>query len=175
MSRTKKIIIGIVAVVLVLIFGAMAAISMLVDPNAYKDRIETAAEEALGRNVSIEGDLSLSVFPRLVIETGVIRIENPADFGGGEFASLKQAELNLELMPLLGGQLSINKVSCADLTVLLVKNADGRSNWDFSKGDLDAVTEDNAAEDAPAQSSSEGSGALDIEISSLDLSNADIT
>ena len=49
MSRTKKIVLGVVAAFVVLVIVALAAVSLLLNPNAYKDRIATAAESAIGR------------------------------------------------------------------------------------------------------------------------------
>ena len=182
MSRTKKIIIGAIAAVVVLIIAALAAVSLLLNPNDYKDRIAAAAENALGRKVQIEGDLSLSVFPWVVIETGAIRVENPAEFGGGDFVSLKQAALSVKLMPLLTGSVRIDKVTATDMVVLLVKDKNGRGNWEFKPAPTEGATGDGAqtagqgaAPDAGQASSSSAGQGMDIAISSLELVNADIT
>lgn len=182
MSRTKKIVLGVIAAVVVLVIAALAAVSLLLNPNAYKDRIAAAAENALGRKVQIEGDLSLSVFPWVVIETGAIRVENPAEFGGGDFVSLKQAALSVKLMPLLTGSVRVDKVTATDMVVLLVKDKNGRGNWEFKPAPADAgaqgAGQDTAQDtgEAPAASSGDSAGqGLDIAISSLELVNADIT
>ena len=171
MSRTKKIILGVIATLVVLVVAALAAVSLLVNPNDYKDRIAAAAESAISRKVHIEGDLSLSVFPSLVIETGAIRVENPQEFGGGDFVSLKQAALHLELMPLISGKVRVDKVTATDMTVLLVKDKNGRGNWEF--GQEKQVAE--APAQPPTATDSAPSKGMDIAISSLELINADIT
>lgn len=177
MSRTKKIVLGVIAAVVVLVIVALAAVSLLLNPNAYKDRIASAAESAIGRKVHIEGDLSLSVFPSVVIGTGAIRVENPAEFGGGDFVSLKQADLRLELMPLISGKVRIDKVTATDMTVLLVKDKTGRANWEFKSEAPPAETppaETPVEAPSPAAGNSSPQG-MDIAISSLELINADIT
>ena len=46
MSRTKKIVLGVVAAVVVLVIAALVAVSLLLNPNAYKDRIAAAMVDA---------------------------------------------------------------------------------------------------------------------------------
>jgi len=45
-------------------------ILLLVDPNDYRDDITVAVQNATGRELSIEGDLSLSLFSWLGAESG---------------------------------------------------------------------------------------------------------
>ncbi len=195
-SRAKKIILGVIAAFVALIVIVMAAVSIFINPNDYKDRIASMAEDALGRKVHIEGDLSLSVFPWIAIKTGAIRVENPPEFGGGDFVSLKEADLSLEILPLLTGNVNIGKVTVRDMVVLLVKDKN-RSNWEFApkasesapavsgraesseQAQADTSGTAQAAENpepgkAPEAAESSSSG-FAVTASSLVLENADIT
>ena len=65
MGKFLKIVIGLV-VILVLVAGAgIAAIMLLVDPNDYREEIAQKVRENTGRELTLGGDLGLSVFPWL--------------------------------------------------------------------------------------------------------------
>ncbi len=194
-SRAKKIILGGIAALVALVVIVLVAVSVFIDPNDYKDRIAAEAESALGLKVHIEGDLSLSLFPWIAIKTGAIRVENPPEFGGGDFVSLKEADLSLEILPLLTGNVSINKVTVKDMVVLLVKDKN-RGNWEFAPkaaasapgGSGQAATPEQAQTDASGTAqaaenpdsgktpdAAESSSGFAVTASSLVLENADIT
>ncbi|MFT4592138.1 MAG: AsmA protein, partial [Gammaproteobacteria bacterium] len=75
--RTLIWLLGIVALLLV---AAGVAITFYFDPNDYKADIEAVIESNTGREVTIEGDLSLSVFPCCAIELGRVELSNPDGF-----------------------------------------------------------------------------------------------
>ena len=56
--------------VIVLLVLASIAVVAFVDPNDYKDDIAKAVRDRTGRELKLDGNLSLSVFPWLAIETG---------------------------------------------------------------------------------------------------------
>jgi AsmA protein len=66
--KTAKILGGIVGGVVALIVIALLAVWLLVNPNAYKGRIEAAAKQATGRDLVLHGDLKLSVFPWVALD-----------------------------------------------------------------------------------------------------------
>lgn len=51
---------------LLLIIAVVILIPMFVDPNDHKDRIVAEVKKATGRDLSIGGDIELSVFPDLL-------------------------------------------------------------------------------------------------------------
>ena len=82
MGSLLKWVFGLILLVVLLVVAAAVVLPMVVAPNDYKPQIEQAAKEKLGRDLTIEQDLSLSVFPWLGIETGGVRVGNAP--GGGE-------------------------------------------------------------------------------------------
>ena len=95
MSRVLKILgILIVTVVAVAVFAAI--VFMLVfDPNDYKDKIAAGVKEATGRELVIEGDLRLSLFPWLAVEMGKTELGNAPGFDDAPFASFESARLSV--------------------------------------------------------------------------------
>jgi hypothetical protein len=70
MKRLFKILGLVVGVVVVLLIVAGVAVSLLFDPNDYKDEITAAVQDATGRQLTLDGDLELAVFPTIRIAVG---------------------------------------------------------------------------------------------------------
>src|SRR5210317_2408861 len=101
MSRAFKIL-GILAITAVVVTVFAATVFVLVfDPNDYRDKISEGVREATGRELVIEGDLELSLFPWLAIELGRTQLGNAPGFDETPFASFDSARLSVRVMPLL--------------------------------------------------------------------------
>ena len=111
MASLLKWLIGLIIVVVLLIVAAVVVLPMVVDPNDYKPQILATAKEKLGRDLAIEKDLKLSVFPWLGIETGGVRVGNAAGFEAASFAEIDQLGVKVKLMPLLSRQVEVDKDS----------------------------------------------------------------
>jgi Uncharacterized protein involved in outer membrane biogenesis len=59
MGKLIKILVGLVLMIVV----AAIALPMVIDPNDYREEIQAAVKDKTGRDLAINGDLSLSVFP----------------------------------------------------------------------------------------------------------------
>lgn len=120
-----KIFGKILLVVLGLLFGAVVALAvflpMYFDPNDYKTQIAEKLKEKTGRDFSIPGDISLSVFPWLGLETGEVSMSNAPGFGSEPFASVKAAEISVALLPLLRKEIQIGSVMLDGLVLRLQK------------------------------------------------------
>jgi AsmA protein len=67
MARLVKILLLLVAGVVGLGIVASVALLIFFDPNDFRQEISDGVKEATGRDLVIEGDLSLSIFPWLAI------------------------------------------------------------------------------------------------------------
>jgi AsmA protein len=149
-------IIGItVGSLIVLLILFLIAVSLLVNPNAYKGRIERAVKSSTGRDLMLSGDLKLSVFPAIALRTGPASLGNPPGFPSTPFVTLRSASLRVALLPLLHGQLQIGRVEVDGLDARLLRNAKGEGNWSFSSGTSGA-----GANAKPAASSSSSSSSV---------------
>ncbi|HSD68686.1 MAG TPA: AsmA family protein [Woeseiaceae bacterium] len=156
MARLVKIaLIGVAALVGLAVIAAVA-LYVFFDPNDFRDEISSAVKESTGRDLLIEGDLSLSVFPWIAVEIGKTSLGNAEGFGDKPFLSFEQARLSVRLMPLLLRQdIAVGTASLNGLTVNLAVAKNGRNNWDdLSGGETDAT--EGAAGDAA------GTGTLDV-------------
>lgn len=162
----KKVLIGL-GVVLALLLGAVLIGPGFINWNDYKDEILLAAKEATGRDVAIDGDLSLSLLPAPAFTAEGIRVANIDGGSEPEMARLAAFELRLAFAPLLSGRIQIERIRLVEPRVLLEVTADGRTNWTFET----ASTTAGGSEEATAPSSEAG---LDLSLEAIELQDASI-
>ena len=119
---------------LILILIALAGFALTFNPNDYKDDIIILFKENTGRQLSIPGNISLSLFPWIGLELGKIEINNAKDFGKQPFAKMNHLQVRAKFWPLFQQRLEADTVVIDGLTLNLAKNKQGKSNWDdFTK------------------------------------------
>ena len=91
----------VVAALVALPVLALALAWLLLDPNEHKDRVQAAFHDATGRELQLEGPLSVSIFPWLAVESRRAAVSNREGFGEQPFASFERARLGVRLWPLL--------------------------------------------------------------------------
>ncbi|GFO72182.1 AsmA protein [Bathymodiolus japonicus methanotrophic gill symbiont] len=142
-----KILKGILIFVFALVFLIVSAaiiIPLVADLNDYKTEMEVAVHEQTGRNLKIEGELDLSVFPWLGVSTGKIILSNAAGFAGQPFVIIGEADIKVKLLPLFSKHIEVSTVVLKGLELHLEKNQQGMANWE----DLGAQ---NTGDEQPAE------------------------
>ncbi|MDK2955921.1 MAG: AsmA protein [Desulfovibrionales bacterium] len=139
----------------VLLAAAMALILALVNPNDYRDEIAQVVHDKTGRTLTFDGDLSLSVFPWIGLETGKLSLSNAAGFGDAPFAAIDRAKIKVRLLPLLSKKVDVGMLELDGLLLNLARNKQGKTNWD----DLtSAGAAKKAAPEEPEATDARGSG-----------------
>jgi len=170
MAKLVKLVLILIAAVVGVGVIAAVALVLFFDPNDYKTSIASAARDATGRELTIEGDLSLSLFPWLALEAGRTSLGNAEGFGDEPMVSFDSARLSVRLMPLLVSQeVRVGTAALEGFVANLAVAADGRTNW----ADLAEAT-DAAAADVEPDASPEGGGDLSLDIANVELRNARI-
>ncbi|MDR0736351.1 MAG: AsmA family protein [Zoogloeaceae bacterium] len=108
------------------------------------------------RELRMDGPLRLKLLPRLSVEMSEVRLLDAA--GEADFLTLGRLDGALELLPLIGGKILINRIEIRDWTLHLERDADGRYNFDD-------LLSDSETDDAP----------LDVEAEKLVLLNGRVT
>ncbi|MDJ0741433.1 MAG: AsmA family protein [Gammaproteobacteria bacterium] len=170
MASLIKWLLGLVLVVVLLAVAAVVILPMVIDPNDYKPQIVAKAKETLGRDLVIERDLSLSVFPWLGIETGGVRIGNAPGFEADAFAEIEQLGLKVKLVPLLSRRVEVDTLVLTGLRVNLEKDASGKTNWD----DL-AAADDSAASKADSAPADDGGAPVSLSVQGIQIEDANIS
>jgi AsmA protein len=171
MGKTLKVLGWLIGMILLLTIAAAILIPMFVNPNDHKARIVTEVKKATGRDLSIEGDIGLSVFPRLALELNGVTLSNAKDFKNGDFAAVKHAKVGVNLVPLLFEQLlEVDTIRIEGLKLNLAKNKDGVTNWDDMLGEPKG---DDATEEVEALQQDE-MGLLAFTIGGLSIKEASL-
>lgn len=130
---------------------ALLAVWLLVDPNDYKDRISAAVKESTGRELSMPGELQLSVYPWLGLKFGPASIGNPSGFDDEPFATLRHVEMRVKLLPLLRKELQVGRIEIDGLDLSLKQNGAGKGNWQDWGGRADVTrAESSGGGEAPS-------------------------
>jgi len=168
MKSTLKwgaIIVGCLAVIII---AALLIIPMFVDVQKYKPILESKVVEATGRSFSVGDDLKLSLFPWAGISFSDLQLGNPTGFAEKEFVKIKSFEVRVKLLPLISKEIQIKRFVVDEPQIVLVKNKNGRGNWEQPKQQQKGTaTKTPAAADSPA-----GIGGLPI--SALTVGNFSI-
>jgi len=135
----KKLLIG-TGLVLVLGVGGLVALPSLIPSSVYKERIEAQLEKELARDVTVSGDIKLSVFPVIKANAGRVVIDNPDGFASEHFAAMDGMSARIKLLPLLSKRVEISSFTLKNPQINLEKNASGVVNWAF--GETDNTTEE---------------------------------
>ena len=142
--KAIKILLWVVMLLVVLAVGLVVVLTKLVDPNDYKPQIESLVEKQTGRTLSLEGDLSLTFFPWVGVETGKLSLSNAEGFGDRPMIAVGNARMKAKLLPLLKEQIEVDTIVLEKPDVSLMRRKDGTTNWD----DLVAASGNKAAESA---------------------------
>ncbi|MFL6662021.1 MAG: AsmA family protein [Rhizobacter sp.] len=149
---------------LVLVVGGLATWLVLsFDPNRVKSMAVDWMKTQRHRTLVIDGPIQLSVFPRLAVKLSKLSLSeaNRADV----FASLEEAGLAVDVLPLLHGELVVGRVSAKGVRVSFLRDAQGRSNID------DLIRPEPASGHGDGKSKSGGSQAVRFDISGVDIAD----
>ena len=130
MGKPVKIVLSIIAALMFLVVIALFTLPFFIDPNNFKPEIAAAVKDKTGRDLTLTGDLKLSIFPWLGISTGQMALGNATGFQDQAFASLEASDIKIKLLPLLIKKIEVSRLVLKGLTLNLAKNSAGVSNWD---------------------------------------------
>ena len=170
MGKLLKIIFAIIGSLLGLLIVAIIVIPLLVDPNDFRDEITQVVTEKTGRSMKIEGDLSLSVFPWLGINTGAVELGNAPGFGDQAFAKIEATQIRVRLLPLLSKKLEMDTLVLSGLELNLQRNKQGRDNWSDLAGDKSANGKEKP--DAAPQLAALAIGGIELDNASIQFQDA---
>ena len=127
----RKVLIGLF--ILVFVLAAVVFIGpSLVDWNDYKGQIAEAVERQTGRELSIDGDISLSLLPAPALSVKGVRFANIEGAENPDMASLRSLDVLVAFAPLLEGRIQVQSLELVEPTIRLEVLPDGRTNWSFT-------------------------------------------
>ena len=162
MKKTIFILAG----VLVLALGAAVAAPQFIDWDKHKPKIQSAISEFTGYEVRFGGKVDLAVlpFPHVVVEKLSVKVPGAEN----DVVALNRAEINVALVPLFGGEVSVSSVSLIDPVIYLEIAKDGRKLWMTDK--LNAATAAKNAAGSP-ESAAERSAMGKLALNRVEVKN----
>lgn len=126
--KALKIAALILAALLLLLVAVVAVLAARFDTTGLKQGAIKQLREQKQRNLRLDGDLSLTFFPRLGLRVDEVSLSE----AGSEQESLRvaSAHVAVRLLPLLSRQVVIERIELRGLQAILVRRQDGGFNID---------------------------------------------
>jgi AsmA protein len=137
-GNSFKIILSSIAIILFLLIATICILPFVIDPNDFKPEIAAAVKDKTGRDLTLDGDIKLSLFPWIGISTGKIALSNASGFQDKPFATIEESHVKMLLLPLLSKKVEASRIVFKGLVLNLAKDAQGNSNWADLGGTDDA-------------------------------------
>lgn len=115
-------------IVLLLLGGLIAVAVNVFDPNQFKGQIVRWVHERTQRELALEGELKVSWFPKLAIESGKASLSQRRS--AREFAAVDSARVTIAWLPLLRRQVLIDRAEVTGLRAHITRFKDGSTNVD---------------------------------------------
>jgi uncharacterized protein involved in outer membrane biogenesis len=130
-SARKRLLIGVGGVVGLVIVAALVAPS-LIDVNSYKPMILGEVKKATGRDLVIEGPISLSVLPTPKVSMSGVKFANVPGAKNPQMVEIKSVSVRPSVLALLAGNIEVSEVTLVAAKIVLEVNAEGKPNWEFA-------------------------------------------
>ncbi|MEM6758613.1 MAG: AsmA family protein [Pseudomonadota bacterium] len=127
-----KWIVRLIGFVLILLLAAVVSVFFLP-----ADRIARLAADQLrtvtGRDVTIAGDVSMTLWPVLGVSLGELEVGNAEWSEQGPMLTAQNAAIGVDLLAYLQkGEIRITNIEATSPTIRLESKADGRASWVFT-------------------------------------------
>lgn len=171
MNKVVKWISIVVAILVLFFILAFICLITFVSPNHFKSVIAQKINDATGRQLIIEGDLSWTLFPRLGVKTDHMTLSNPTGFKQPVFAEVEEATVGVKLIPLFRKKIESSGIRLVGMKLHLIKNTEGVENWNFNIPSSKQVSQ--TAEEMTSHTSS--SSAFAVAGTNITIINSEVT
>jgi len=135
-----KKLLSAIAVLVVALVGAVLIVPGLIDWNEYKTEIASRARAMTGRDVTLKGDIRLTLLPAPALRVADVALASLPGAKDSQLIRLKTLEVRVALAPLLSGRVEVESVRLVEPVVALEILADGKRTWDFASAAPPAPT-----------------------------------
>ncbi len=120
-----------IATTAILVGAAVAVIAIIqyTDFNQYRSLIAEQAKAATGRDLVIAGDLGFALLPSPRLKVEDLTFANVPGGSRPEMIKLRSLEAEVELLPLIVGDIRVRRLILIGPDVLLETDTQGRGNW----------------------------------------------
>ncbi|MEX0692892.1 MAG: AsmA family protein [Rhodospirillales bacterium] len=137
MSKWIKIAGGLVVVLVAVVVAGVAILGSM-DFNQYKGLVAEQAKKATGRDLQIAGDMKLEISLNPAIAVNGVTFAN-ANWGSKPaMVTVEKFAAEVSLIPLLTGQIVINRLLVEGVDLLAETDKNGVGNWEFGAAEKSA-------------------------------------
>jgi AsmA protein len=124
----RKLLYTLLGVVVLLV------VAVLVGPGLidWKPRLAAAVRSSTGRELRIDGSLSVSLVPKVKVSASGIHLSNAPGMAESDMLSVGGLTLEAELLPLLGKRIVVDTLVVTNPSVNLEVDKTGKANWAMS-------------------------------------------
>ncbi len=126
----RKRIVGVAAAV-ALVVAAAFVIPLAIPTEVYKARLVALVKQATGRELSINGPVSFSLWPAPTIEAREVSLGNGPRNSTLPIAELRALQARLRLWPLFSGRVVVDRLVLIQPRIMLEIDRSGHPNWAF--------------------------------------------
>ncbi len=123
----KQILIT-VAVLIVMVVCGLTAFVLSFDPNSYKNALQMMVQQRTDRQLVLDGDLKVLLFPKIAIQARQVSLSEKAS--ADTFASVDDFRATIAILPLLTNQLVIEQIDLTGLKARVQRGRAGSFNFD---------------------------------------------
>lgn len=125
----RRALLGLVALLALTLAGAAIFLASF-DANDYKDTLVARVKAATGRDLTLDGPLTLAFWPKLRLEAGPLALSNAPGFGDEPMLAARELRVAVATLPLLSKRIEMDTVVLHGVSVNLARDAEGRGNWE---------------------------------------------
>lgn len=130
--KALKITISTVILLIIAVYAGLSVyLKFFFNPKDYSQKISTAFTKATGRQLSLNGKISINIFPRPAVNISQVEISNPKNISttiAPYFMKIQTAQASLQMLPLFLGKLMPNSFSLDHADIYLIKTRNS-NNW----------------------------------------------
>ena len=130
-STRNKLLIGGGGAVLLIVLALLIAPSFI-DLNSFKPQITAEVKKATGRDLVIDGPVSLSLLPTPSVGVTGVRFFNMPGAKNPDMVVVKSVTVRPSILALLTGNVEVSEVVLDQPKIVLEVNAEGKPNWEFT-------------------------------------------
>ncbi len=141
MKRFRLFLYGVLTLFVVGVIGA-GLVSLFFDLNSLKPTLADAAFEATGRQLAIEGNIELSLFPRPRATATGVRLSNVAGGSEPDVVTIDVASAQVAWLPLLTGTVDVRQIQASGIRVLVEEGDDQVASLAFTPPESNTEADD---------------------------------
>ncbi|GAB4264624.1 MAG: AsmA family protein [Methylomicrobium sp.] len=129
MAKALKIILSVFAAIISLLVITALILPLIIKPNDFKPQIAAAVKAQTGRELTIDGDIELSVFPWLGVRAKHLVLSNAEGFAAAAFAEIQNADIKAKFLPVFFKRFEVDRIVLDGLILNLEVDQKGITNW----------------------------------------------